>query len=212
MKPRDKSGGFYAIDPKDTEVFDQYPALVNLALSDELLSGVASYLGEPPILTYLSCWHTRAHTASPSTSELYHLDHEAEKQVKVFIYLSEVSEENGPLTLVNAEHTDTLCKRIKYEKHSRENHHMPDEIVRQHIKPEIETVLNASFGDVVFVDTSRCLHFGGRVKKGTRRVIVMQFMPRDNYVINPLLGKKLYPYSNLASQYKSVREQLVLAG
>ena len=53
MKPRDKSGGFYAIDPKDTEVFDQYPALVNLALSDELLSGVASYLGEPPILTYL---------------------------------------------------------------------------------------------------------------------------------------------------------------
>ena len=25
-----------------------------------------------------------------------------------------------------------------------ENHHMPDEIARQHIKPEIETVLNAS--------------------------------------------------------------------
>ncbi|HEY9786200.1 MAG TPA: hypothetical protein V6D17_12405, partial [Candidatus Obscuribacterales bacterium] len=90
-------------------------AFLNFALDPLVVSVVADYLGELPILTQI---RTRCSRATGSTqwknSQLYHLDKTDATQIKIFMWLSDVAAENGPLTVVPAKESARLVKKLNY--------------------------------------------------------------------------------------------------
>lgn len=71
-----------------------------IAFDENLLNLVGSFLGSEPILCQTNCWWSVAnstHRSNLSTNaQLFHQDTEYLKFVKVFIYLTDVNDDNGP--------------------------------------------------------------------------------------------------------------------
>ena len=93
-------------------VFFRFP------LRADVVSAISSYLGAIPVLRNMDIFYSPP--AKPSdairSSQLYHCDWDAESQIKVFVYASEVNLEMGPLTLIDAEMAGVNSRDLKAEK------------------------------------------------------------------------------------------------
>ena len=85
----------------DDEDLRAHPALVDFALSDDLLRIVTNYLGVVPILNRVDLIYSIAR-ATPDgehiASQLFHQDHEGLQQAKLFLNIFDVSDEHGPFS------------------------------------------------------------------------------------------------------------------
>ena len=93
----------------------QIDALQNLIVDPNLLGVVAEYLGTPPILAQISSWVSfptlKASTNLNVNAQMYHQDKEFTKFIKVFIYLNDVSIENGAHWYIEGSHKDDLVSK-----------------------------------------------------------------------------------------------------
>ena len=104
------------------------------------------------------------------SSHLYHLDPEDTTQIKVFIYLNDVDECTGPFTALPADRSAVAVKHLNYA-----IGRLEDEQVYQAIGYGHEKVCTGSTGTVVFCDTNRCLHYGGRIQERERYVLTIYY-------------------------------------
>ena len=65
-------------------------------------------------------------------------------------------------------------------------------------------------GTVVFIDTSRVLHFGSRVATRDRYVVMVQYLALTNFMYNPFYSFKAWPYAHLARPGMSAAQRAVL--
>ena len=150
------------------------PKLVDFALSDPLLRLVTNYLGTIPHLNRIDLLYSVNHGGDEAiSSQIYHLDPEGTRQAKLFMNLRGVGPDEGPFTFIPASETTRIVNTIRKQR--------PADVemaAGRYRDDELEAVggleraisVAGPPGSAALVDTSRCLHFGSRVKPGTYRL------------------------------------------
>jgi hypothetical protein len=150
------------------------PKLVDFALSDSLLSLVTNYLGTIPHLNRIDLLYSVNHGGEEAiSSQIYHLDPEGTRQAKLFMNLRDVGPDEGPFTFIPAAETTRIVNAIKKRRLADS-----EMAAGRFLDDELEAVggldraisVDGPKGSAALVDTSRCLHFGSRVKPGTYRL------------------------------------------
>jgi hypothetical protein len=187
----------------------QFPEFLDFCLDPTLLGVAADYLRELPILASVEFWHSRATAEQFQNSQLYHSDLDDVRQFKIFLFVSDVDEHSGPLTVVSAGRSEELARALRYR--PRSGHvRIEDERIRPLLTPGDERVLTGSAGTVVFIDTSRVLHFGSRVATRDRYVVMVQYLALTNFMYNPFYSFKAWPYAHLARPGMSAVQRAAL--
>ena len=144
------------------------------ALQQPILQIANAYFGMYTRLRYYNVWHTFATTAQPRESQLWHYDREDHFIFKVFVYLSDVSQDAGPFTYAPGSHLKKgLADQPKYFVEGgvrRSNDDQMAEVVPR------EHWINATGprGTIVFADT-RGYHKGGLARTNDRLMYLCMF-------------------------------------
>jgi len=173
----------------------EHPDILEFVLDDEFLTPASLYLGQVPRLSELSLWW------SPSNdtiirSQKYHYDHRDTRQVKIFLNLNDVYEENGPFSFLPADVCSQFNSRIGY------NQAKNDDDVVYSVCDRKSVVNNmGAAGSGLMVDTARCLHYGSRQNKKDRFLLMICYVlpncvaPRRSRTLEPVrteLAMKLF--------------------
>jgi len=149
-------------------------ALFRPFLAPEMYLTAARHLGVLPVLASVRiAWSPNREADGVRSSQMIHLDPEGARQVKVFIAVREVGPENSPLTfvpehhslrLIESGHPAFLGRRVKDRK--LENRVPRSEWISHQGPP----------GSAVFIDTSRCFHYGSRPAPQPRLLLYAQYL------------------------------------
>ncbi|PIQ86847.1 MAG: hypothetical protein COV74_03175 [Candidatus Omnitrophica bacterium CG11_big_fil_rev_8_21_14_0_20_45_26] len=97
----------------------EHPA-IQLALQPELLQMVGDYLGMWGFLRAIDIWHDFPTQQAEAETQYWHRDYIDVMNVKVFIYLNDVTKENGPFCYVPKTHArGSIAKQAQAEKDGR---------------------------------------------------------------------------------------------
>jgi len=100
-------------------------------------------------------------------SQLFHFDYgRKDKLIKIFIPLHNITSEAGPLLYLNKQ--DSLKFKKNYEKKIEDKNVMPQ------YKSKIKKFI-ADVGDILFIDTTECIHCGSRNNSKSRCVLMLTF-------------------------------------
>ena len=141
-------------------------------LSPSVTAAVSDYFGTVPILSTVDLLWTSPNN-SLEKSQKYHFDTEDRRQLKLFLNIFDVDEDCGPLTLVPADASADIRRQSGYAGGRRTR--LADEAVEQ-VAPQASIPVIGPAGSGVFLDTSRCLHFGSRSNRRERLVLMAQYI------------------------------------
>lgn len=163
------------------EDFARYPELLALGLNRSVLAIVCRYLGTLPVLRTVQVFWTPPPKAGdkPEGSQFYHFDHDSYRELKMFFYIEDMDEQGGPLTFLPKSLSDEVAKRAKPFKGKR----YTDEEVYGVCQPGDTIRLTGPAGTGAIVDTSNCLHFGGRIDNRGRLLVQHHYLRADSNVI-----------------------------
>lgn len=148
------------------------PAIRDFVLSPELTAVAAAYFGAVPILSEVELLWTPVNDTLQK-SQKYHLDTEDYRQLKLFVNIFDVDRETGPFTLLPADVSTRVCAATGYAGGRRAR--LEDAAVERVAGTAAAQALGPA-GSGIFVDTSRCLHYGSRGNRRERLVLLIQFM------------------------------------
>ncbi len=178
--------------------------LMRLALRPDVLTAVSRYLRVVPLLTTLSVFRSEPRDPELKSSQLFHCDGDDVRQVKVFIYCSDVDMASGPLTILDATTSRRVMSATGYQFRQR----LSDEDVVAVAGDARGVPIVGRTGSTVFVDTSRCFHFGSRVLPGAPARIAAMIQYQTPYSF--MLPERSLPYRHLADDSLSELQRLVL--
>jgi hypothetical protein len=180
---------------------------VRFALRPDVLRAVASYLRVVPILSSIEVFYSRSVDRELMSSQLLHCDGDDTRQMKIFVLCTEVTADNGPLTIMPVRQSEELRRRVGYEYRNRVS---DEEAVRALGTPEF-TAVEGRPGTTCFVDTSRCFHYGSRVetRDGGRLVTIVQYLTPYSFML-PRDYRTAAPYRHLVQEGSGRLERLVL--
>lgn len=156
--------------------FDEQLMLENqdiqrLVMDESLLDLAEAYMGcEPAIDLVAMWWSTALQVDSGATSraaQLFHFDMDRANLFKFFIYLNDVTLENGPHCFIRGSH---LRKPEEILRDGR----IPDEEVGQYYPGTDMVQLTGKKGTIIAADT-RGYHKGMPLKQGERLIFQLQF-------------------------------------
>ncbi len=126
------------------------------------------WLGCEPTLDLVTMWWSFPHgdRAWSEAAQLYHHDMDRLRWLKLFVYLTDVDETNGPHHFVKNTHRD--CHPVLAR-----DGRIPDEEVHAHHGGQVHRV-TAPRGTVFLADTSG-LHKGGQVLEGERLMLQLEW-------------------------------------
>ena len=153
--------------------FLAHPELVADMVDRSLLDAAARYLGSVPRLEGAVLWWTPPNETADS-SQQWHIDELARRQVKILLNCSDVDDDCGPLHFLPAARSDELRARMRHRRGR------VDEVALMKLIDSDE-ILRATGprGSAVMLDSSRCLHFGSRGNRRDRLVLAFHFLPAD---------------------------------
>ena len=118
-------------------------------------------------------------------SQLWHVDGDATKQLKLFVNINNVTEANGPFEFLKNIMNFNLKNKGLLKL-------LNDEDVNEYVLNEKKVIFEGLAGEnLLLVDSSNCLHQGSRVKKGYRLMFMAQFLPVTNAIISKKLSQWL---------------------
>ena len=158
---------------KDLNELCQKEYFQKLAFDPYILSTVAKYLGCCPIHVQTNLWFSfptfQESNNLSSNAQLFHQDKEFVKFIKVFIYLSDVGDDNGPHCYIESSHIDE-AHTFGVAFSSR----IPDNEITQYYDANRIKKLIGPAGTIAFGDTS-CVHKGLPVKTGYRAMLQLEY-------------------------------------
>ena len=150
----------------------------NLKMNSIIRCVAYNYLGLGYFPRYSEIWYTPKKNninQDYQGSQLWHLDHESKKQLKVFILISSNQSSNSMTEFISKEKTKKILPFIKnllsHKKHIENNS----------LDLLIEDVTLKS-GDLLMLDTSKCFHRGGRTNEFDRLIYTAQYIPFSSKV------------------------------
>lgn len=138
-----------------------------LITNPDILNIAQGYLRSIPILAQTNMWYSRSNKKGDQTQQ-FHQDYDDIKFLKVFIYLNDVDNQNGPHTYIKGSRNNKILPK-KYKPSQRFN----DEWIQKHYKNDVIT-LPGKKGTILFVDTNG-IHRGGDMISGNRALVQLQF-------------------------------------
>ena len=184
-----KSNGLKIVDRKKNKFNSENPEVIRYdwhasqlltnkvvqkLISDEVLLSIAQeYFGSAPIVDGVRMWWNTAFSKEPnaSASTMYHYDMERLKWLKVFIYLTDVEEENGPHAFIKGSHK---VGALPFTLLSKGYVMSEDNEIYKYFNKNDEVIYIAQKGTVIIEDT-KGLHKGMPVQSGNRLIFQMQF-------------------------------------
>jgi hypothetical protein len=148
------------------------PDFLRFATSEKISKVISNYLGTLPIVGEINLWVSYENN-SLQQSQLFHIDQEDFKQIKVFLNISHVATVNGPLSFFPA----SLASRISKSAENPLIKLTNSTIDKVCTKSEL-IELTGPPGTLGLVDTCRCYHMGSRTRVGQRAVLMIQYVPR----------------------------------
>lgn len=169
------------------------PELVDSMVTDELLDCVSDYLGAVPVLRRVAIGYSpgqpeEADEEEWGGSQLFHYDGEDDRQIKLFVLLSDVEDDrHGPLTFLSAEASERVSHALGGKPEGPAGSYMragpySDADVRKHAAPEEFIQMTGKRGRALLLDTCATLHQGSRVKAGHERIVFMGAVQRYHLV------------------------------
>lgn len=140
------------------EDLDEKNILVRFALQEKVLAVAAAYLGQTP---YLSCVHIFQSTSTGEKgwkeSQLWHLDREDARTVKLWVYLTDVANiECGPFTFLDKGDSAKVANSFFPTRLT------DDDLERQNVLKFQQQIIGPEL-TAFYVDSSLCYHQGSRV-------------------------------------------------
>ncbi len=167
----------YLVNHLEYEKLPDYKGLLRFCTSPILVGTAAKYLGEFPVISGIEVWNSppsELNTSGLTGSQKFHLDNVDSRQLKVFLNLSDISEDNGPFSFISASHSKKVTTELKYGQ-TKNVERLEDDSVyslvdRSNLKQNI-----GSSGCVTGIDTCQCLHYGSRNCTQGRQLLMVQF-------------------------------------
>lgn len=149
------------------------PDIQELIMDPVLINIAREYLECEPIFDFPAMWWSTPFLkeASAEAAQLYHFDLDRLKWLKIFIYVNDVTEENGPHRLIRGSHLpDAKPNKLLKRGYAR----IPDEDILKYHKKEDFVVILGEAGSV-FAEDTKCWHKGTPLKKGHRLVLEFEY-------------------------------------
>lgn len=153
--------------------FMQYPEIVRLIAERKLIDTVSHYLQSVPVMTIAELWWSPPNESKRS-SQLVHTDYEDRRQVKCFLNIADVEDDQGPFTFFPRDVSEDLRTRLP-----KRGTRFTDEAIEAAARGTEPIRLTGPAGAGALVDSSSCLHFGSRGNKRDRVVLMVQFLRFD---------------------------------
>ena len=148
---------------------------IKLALQPSILKAASHYMGMLPLLTQVQLWHSPNEHIIEGGSQFFHLDYADVRQVKIFLFIEEVTNDSGPLTVIPAEASASICDSINYKLSNKDIRVDDETVYRIAGKENVQPIIGPP-GTIAFVDTCRCFHLGSRVASKPRTVLMIQYL------------------------------------
>jgi len=151
--------------------FNKYPEILKFAMNENILKIVSNYLGMVPQIAQIQLWLTPSNDTMIS-SQVFHIDSDDVKIVKLFVNCSDVDGDSGPFTFYSKSDTKKFKMFHSIDYHDR----YTDEFVERALPFELAKKL-LDKGSAILVDTANCLHYGGRKNKKERLLFSVTYHP-----------------------------------
>lgn len=194
----------------DEETLNRNGELLEFVLSRPVVEAVTAYLNAIPILRGVGLYYSRC-TESTESSQLFHIDYDDFHQVKCFMNIIDVNEGGGPFTLVPADMSARIRERLG---HGWRDRRLSDQEVFSLCDHNDIVTLAGPAGSGGMVDTSACLHYGSRVRRGARLAFMFQYttypnVGLDNTAYSGQQGLPLYHFPVQPSSHDPLRQALL---
>lgn len=162
----------FLVKYQDQQRFDERHPLFRFGLLPVIHETACACLQR--MLAYYSadlwCVLPDAESKQREWSQNWHRDPEAERLVKVFLFLEDVTEDSGPFEYVSGSHNGGYAEAAEPKRYANQAY------VQHCIPPEAKRRFTAPAGTIVFADTSG-LHRGGYTKARRRLNCVFTYLP-----------------------------------
>ena len=197
----------FLVPVQDASTLTLDSAVIRFALREDVLNAVSRYLGVVPFLSTISVLFSDVVKGAPTSSQLHHCDGDDVTQVKVFVYCSDVDPGSGPLTLLPADDSQRVRRSVGYQYRQR----LTDEQVAGVVGSGREVPILGPAGTAVFVDTSRCFHYGSRVAADAppRLVTMIQYQTPFSFMV-PTHAQHTLAFRRLLGPQLTSLQRLVL--
>lgn len=180
-------------------VFDLKDKFMELSLSDKILGIVCGYLGMFSRLAMLDLWYNLPTDGPHVFSQRWHRDPDDRKQLKLFLYLRDVNEANGPFCYIPGSHNGGRFKGI-YPQTIRISNYPPDGAVERKFSKNQIQVCTGRAGTIILSDTTG-FHKGGAPTREGRLLFTAGYTTNAGV---PLIRKeRCYSMSELQSDFIS---------
>jgi hypothetical protein len=170
-RPPPPTGKPFIIDIAKPADLDRFPSFLNFSLSAPVLTIVSKYLGFVPMLSTTMPPGLRLTESSSKydpgvggpyrESQLYHLDHHDTPLVYIIVLLRDVTMQSGPFTFLPLSASERAAKALNYRKQGAA-YRISDEQMYSVVNEKEAIPFTGSKGNVLFLDSSRCFHYGSR--------------------------------------------------
>lgn len=170
-RPPSPTGKPFIADIATPADLDRFPSFLNFALSSPGLTIVSKYLGFVPMLSTTMPPGLRLTESSSKfdpgaggpyrESQLYHLDHHDSPLVYVIVLLRDVTMDSGPFTFLPVSDSERATKALDYRARNAP-YRITDEQMYSVVDKKKAIPFTGSKGNVLFLDSSRCFHYGSR--------------------------------------------------
>jgi hypothetical protein len=154
---------------------DQYPEILDFALSPGMLKVVGDYLGTMPVLKYINAIVSPpVQSDQPEGSQLFHMDVEDSRVARVLLYIDDVDEQTGPFSFLPESISKVVKEKTGYGNRG-VSYRLKDDDAYRYTSKENLIVTTGKKGDVFICDTSNCFHYGSRGQTKPRRVFMFSY-------------------------------------
>jgi Phytanoyl-CoA dioxygenase (PhyH) len=155
---------------------DPSSIFVRFGLQPVILGLVNHYFGMYTRLRHFNVWHTFSSERAPRNSQLWHRDPEDHYIVKMFVYLTDVNEEAGPLIYAPGTHARGSIKSSpeSFKEENTTARRSNDDQMSAVVPRQKWVSAIGPKSTVIFADT-RGYHKGGMVREGARILYTCTF-------------------------------------
>ncbi|WP_016952886.1 hypothetical protein [Anabaena sp. PCC 7108] len=183
----------------------EYPEIFLWGLEQRLLNIIENYFGFP--VAYHGVYFRRdISNQLEKGSRLWHIDREAQRVMKIIIYLNDIDENHGPFQYISQSLTSDIAHSLKYV-----SGYISDKIMQEFTSSENYKSCLGSIGTVVFAATDRIFHRGKIPIKSDRFALFFDYTPRSKK--HSFYSSSSLPYEDLillAENFaKSQKEHIV---
>jgi hypothetical protein len=150
---------------------ESHPSILDFGTSPEVLEPVVRYLGWLPCLARAMPPGVRVMRSSTRfdpnpdgpwrSSQLWHIDYHSSPTIYVIVALRDITPADGPLHFLGASASRRAAEALAYGSR-RTSHRITDERMYSIVGPDEVRRFCGPPGTVLFIDSSRCFHFGSR--------------------------------------------------